>query len=212
MSLGRLTGIAVAAATQRIWVTDGASLQSVVLSAPWVTASPPTALWLGAPQMTGLDWDPVAGHLVGCDASGNLYRFTTSGVAVGPQPWIAAEPWWSVPGGLGPATDVAVPHIPLGPGSADAVIQFVGSGVLVHDNTGQSWTGSGYIPYPPSAPFPPPNSEAGLALHYGVERVNDGISCGCLYGSFTSWLPGSSGRRPPDLHWTDWQPARRSCC
>lgn len=192
--LGRLTGIAVDAASGRIWMTDGVALQSVWSAAPTVPASFPVAFGftIVAPPMTGLDWDPVAAQIVGCDAGGNVYRCTTAGGAVGSQPWLAGISGWI----NGPATDVAVPHIPLGLGNFEAMVQWVGFGVFAHHNDGGGWVGSSWS-YGSSVP--PPSTEAGLALTYGHENLSDGIGCGCPYTSFRPMAPAVIGQTAAGL-------------
>lgn len=122
--LGPLTGLAADAASGVLWCTDGNAIVPTPLANPTVVLALPRLFnfTLLAPPMTGLDFDPLAGVLIGCDAGGHLYRFNAAGFPIGPQPWLLSQH----PGG---ASDVAVPRHPGGIGGV--FVQFHGGETVV---------------------------------------------------------------------------------
>lgn len=180
--LGPLTGLAADATAGVLWCTDGAALVPVSLSNPAVALLSPIPLGFTplSPPITGLDRDPTTGDLVGCDQVGNLYRFDSTGAAVGAVPWRYAPL-------LGAASDVAVRRNPSS--RLHTLVQFRYEGRIVDYDLEPG------CPDPVSSGIPTIGQGEGIAL-IGRARVGDPV-----HGFQSNYDPlaGVGTTRPPTL-------------
>lgn len=175
-NIGLLTGLAVDPLTATLWCTDGVVLLPLTSAPPFapMAAPVPFAFQVLAPPMLGLEFDQIAGTLLGCDLAGFVYRFTGLGLPVGPQPAFA-PPAMAAP----PSSDLAVHR--YGGMIPGLYVQFVGLGVVNYLTGGLQPSGALGLP---------PGSEGGLAFHN--RPVTLAATCPCLKNPFLT-VVGTTG-------------------